>query len=240
VFTLRHLLAQYRTLSGRLELAHSDLFLHDLPHRKEFFRRALHYLSFNGIDGDYAEFGCYGAMTFRIAWSACQNVGYGAHLWGFDSFAGLPESGEAKDQHLRWEAGWLATSLGEFHQLCTRAGIPADRYTAIPGYYSASLSPEAEGPRPEKISLAYIDCDLYSSTRDVLGFLEGRLRPGSVLGFDDWFCYSSTGPSGERLAALEHFADSRWALVPFVQYGWFGMSFLVDDRRSVPAPVGPW
>ena len=57
---------------------------------------------------------------------------------------------------------------------------------------------------------------------------------GSVLGFDDWFCYSPSMPSGERLAALEHFAGSAWALVPFVQYGWYGMSFLVDDRSSVP------
>jgi hypothetical protein len=239
-FVLRHLIAQYRTLGGRLELAHSDLFLHDLPHRKEFFRRAFHYLSFNGIDGDYAEFGCYGGMTFRTAWSACENVRYGAHLWAFDSFAGLPASVEPKDQHVRWEPGWLATSLDEFHEICALARIPRGRYTAVPGYYSSSLSADADGPRPARISLAYVDCDLYSSSLEVLAFLESRLRAGSVLGFDDWFCYSPTGPSGERQAALEHFATSRWALVPFVQYGWFGMSFLVEDRERVPAPVGPW
>ena len=59
IFAWRHLISQYRTLGGKLELAHTDLFLHDMPHRREFFRRAFHYLSFNGIDGDYAEFGCY-------------------------------------------------------------------------------------------------------------------------------------------------------------------------------------
>jgi O-methyltransferase len=240
VFTVRHLVAQYQTLGGKLELAHSDLFLHEMPQRKEFFRRAFHYLTFNSIDGDYAEFGCYGGMTFRIAWSACHNVGYGAHLWGFDSFEGLPDSEDARDHHVRWTPGWLATPLEEFHEICALGSIPRDRYTAVPGYYSVSLRPDAQGPRPEKISFAYIDCDLYSSTLEVLTFLETRLRPGSVLGFDDWFCYSPSRPSGERLAALEHFADSAWALVPFVQYGWYGMSFLVEDRGSVPPPVGPW
>lgn len=240
VFALRHLVSQYQTLAAKLEFAHSDLFLHDLPHRKEFFRRAFHYLAFNGIDGDYAEFGCYGGMTFRIAWSACQNVGHQAHFWGFDSFEGLPRSIDPKDEHRHWTPGWLATSLEEFHEICALARIPPDRYTAVPGYYQSSLRPEADGPRPEKVSLAYIDCDLYSSAVEALAFLESRLRSGSVLGFDDWFCYSAAGPSGERLAAIEHFSQSKWALVPFVQYGWFGMSFLVEDRQAVPRPPGPW
>jgi O-methyltransferase len=240
ILLLRHVFHLYRTLAGQLELEESDFFLHELADRKEFFRRAFHYLTFNGIDGDYAEFGCHGGMTFRIAWSACQNARYEAHLWGFDSFEGLPQGDDPRDGHLRRTPGWLATSLDDFHEICALAAIPPDRYTAIPGYYKSSLRPGADGSRPEKISLAYIDCDLYSSTVEVLQFLEPRLRPGSVVGFDDWFCYSSAGPSGERLAALEHFAESAWRLVPFVQYGWFGMSFLVEDREAVPAPVGAW
>ena len=240
VFTLRHLAAQYRYMGGDFGMSHTELFLHEMPARKEFFRRAFHYLHFNGIEGDYAEFGCYGAMTFRMSWFACQAFRYDAHLWGFDSFRGLPQTDDPDDRHPRWTPGWLSTPVEEFHQICAAAGVPKERYSVVPGFYEDTLKADASGPRPETISLAYIDCDLHSSATDVLRFLEGRLTPGSVIGFDDWFCYSPDGPSGERLAALEHFADSRWALVPFVQYDWHGMSFLVEDRAKVPPSVGPW
>lgn len=240
VFTVRHLAALYRTLGGDYSMSHTDVFLHEMPHRKEFFRRALHYLSFNGIEGDYAEFGSYGGMTFRMAWGAMSAMAYPGHLWAFDSFAGLPETTDPGDIHPRWTPEWLAVSTDEFDQICASAGIPPERYTTVPGFYETSLRPDAPGSRPNRISLAYVDCDLHSSTVEVLAFLESRLHPGSVIAFDDWFCYSSTGPSGERLAALEHFRDSKWALVPFVQYNWHGMSFLIDDRATVPAPIGPW
>ena len=73
----------------------------------------------------------------------------------------------------------------------------------------------------------------------MLAFLEDRLRPGSVVGFDDFYCYGQDAPSGERLAAAEHFAagSSRWQLVPFVQYGWHGMSFVIERRGAVAGGV---
>jgi O-methyltransferase len=230
VARVRFLIAQYRALGGWVGFDHAELFLNELPARRDFFRRAFHYLAWNGIEGDYAEFGCFGGTTFRLAWNASRLTGYQGHLWGFDSFEGLPASSEPKDEHPKWTASWLATPLEEFRRLCTAAGIPEDRYTAVPGFYHETLREGAAGPRPQRISLAYVDCDLYSSTVEVLDFLEARLRPGSVVGFDDWFCYSPTGPSGERLAALEHYAHSTWSLVPFLQYGWHGMSFLVEER----------
>ncbi len=240
VFTLRHLVNAYRAIGGDLTFLPSDFWLYEMPQRKELFRRAFHYLAFNQIAGDYAEFGCFGAMTFRMAWGAGRVTDYPGHFWGFDSFAGLPETNEPGDRHPRWTAQWLAMSEEAFTQACIGAGIPGDRFSVVPGYYETSLRSATTTSRPERISFAYVDCDLYSSTLDVLSFLESRLVPGAVISFDDWFCYSPLGPSGERLAALEHFADSKWSLVPFVQYGWHGMSFLVEDRVGVPAPVGPW
>jgi O-methyltransferase len=238
--TIRHLMNAYRAIGGDLRALPSDIYLYEMPQRKELFRRAFQYLAFNGIEGDYAEFGCFGAMTFRMAWSAGMVTGYTGHLWGFDSFDGLPDTDDPHDRHPRWTANWLAMSAEEFTDTCVRDGVPADRFTVVPGFYADSLAPTAVGGRPERINFAYVDCDLHSSTVDVLTFLESRLVPGAVVAFDDWFCYSPTGPSGERVAALEHFSQSKWSLVPFVQYGWHGRSFLVEDRTSVPPPVGPW
>lgn len=71
-------------------------------HREEFLRRALVALKFNGITGDYAEFGCCGAMTFRIVHQVLTRYPYDVgpfHQWAFDSFQGLPPSGGEKDAH---------------------------------------------------------------------------------------------------------------------------------------------
>jgi hypothetical protein len=109
--------------------------------------------------------------------------------------------------------------------------VPPDAYTTVSGFFRDSLAPDAAGARPERVSFAYIDCDLYSSTVDVLRFLESRLVHGAVIAFDDWFCAGQDAPSGERLAAKEFFdAQGRWDVVPFVQYGWHGMSFVLERR----------
>lgn len=218
----------------QLRFSESDRFGHELPQRKEFFRRAWHYVAFNGIGGDYAEFGCHGAFTFRMAWHATQLLGVNSHMWGFDSFAGLPPGADQRDAHPQWVSGTMATPVDQFHRVCRRAGMTPADYNVVAGFYNDTLIPDATGPRPDAVAVAYIDCDLYSSTVDVLRFLDSHLRPGSIIGFDDYFCYSPQGPSGERRAAVEHFAAggaSPWQLVPYVQFGWAGMSFVVESRH---------
>lgn len=230
-----------RQVESSLRFKSSERFGYEIPHRREFFRHAFHYLRFNGIQGDYAEFGSHGAFTFRLAWGASRLAGHDCMLWAFDSFEGLPEQGDSRDEHPQWTPGTMTTSLAEFHRLCRRSAIPNDRYSAVPGYYSDSLRADAGGPRPEQVALAYVDCDLYSSTREVLAFLELRLRPGSIVAFDDYYCYAPDGPSGERLASRQHFgADSRWTLVPYIQYGWAGMSFVVEKREIGLSAQSSW
>jgi O-methyltransferase len=235
----RHASTVYRAVNEGLEFEPSDRYRHEMADRKQFLRRAFHCLAFNGIEGDYAEFGCNGGMTFRLAWGSAALVDYPAHLWGFDSFEGLPTSSDERDTHPQWVPGTMATSADAFQQICGDAGIPPSAFTIVPGFYDSSLQPTAPGLRPNRVSLAYVDCDLYSSTRDVLAFLQPRLQHGAIIAFDDYYCYSPDAPSGERLAAAEHFAESDIRLVPYVQYGWHGMSFVVERRGAVPpAPFG--
>jgi hypothetical protein len=43
--------------------------------------------------------------------------------------------------------------------------------------------------------------------------------------------------SGERLACLEFLLnDSRFHFSPFAQFGWHGISFVVEDRAMHPSP----
>jgi hypothetical protein len=205
-----------------------DLYRRERRCRQAFFYDAFKALRFNGIDGDYAEFGSWGGMTFALAYEESRRHGHEAHLWAFDSFAGLPAPREGRDEHPEWRRGKMATNVEEFHAICARNAIPREAYTLVPGFYEDSL-PKAQ--EPANIALAYVDCDLYTSTRTVLDFLRPRLKHGMIVAFDDYFCWSPTQASGERTAWREHVAnDDAWDWVPYVQYGWHGQSFVLEAR----------
>ncbi len=215
-------------------LYRSDIRNSEEDHRAEFMRRAFHALNFNGISGDYAEFGSHGATTFALAYHEIMRWPKARKLWAFDSFAGLPEQEGEKDYHPGWKKGKMSTSLEVFHRHCQRRGIPDGAYQAVEGFYEQTIGKaEADAAGlPSDIALAYVDCDLYSSTSTVLGFLKPRLKHGMIIAFDDYFCFSDRTISGERKAFVDIFGnDQRFQFLPYVQYGWHGMSFIVEDRR---------
>lgn len=216
--------------------------------RREFFRKAFLTLGFNGIAGDYAEFGCYTGTTFALAWEehrrAAGHLEFLAYreaqnrfFWALDSFRGLPAPTGPADEHPAWAPGSLAMSVEEFHRVCAGKGIPRSSYETVEGYYEETLSRAGSGRRlPQDIALAYVDCDLYSSIRAVLRFLLSRMKHGMILALDDYFVYSSTQVSGARRACVEFFdGDADWRLLPYVQFAWGGMSFIVESKRILPA-----
>lgn len=217
-----------------------DYWAHERFDREDFLRKALVALDFNGIAGDYAEFGCHGGMTFGLAHHYITAIGRPRHLWAFDSFAGLPPSDRPDDQHPHWVPGTLSTSATEFIRICRRAGIRAEAMTTVPGFYSDTIGdPAYAGALPADIALVYIDCDLLTSTATVLDFLAKRLKHGMIVAFDDYFCWDATALSGERAALLEFLArDDRFLFSPYQSFGWHGMSFVVEDRALVARHLG--
>jgi hypothetical protein len=213
-----------------------DLQVQEQIWRKQFFYNAFRALSFNGIDGDYAEFGCWGGLTFAFAHAESRKHRHNAHLWAFDSFQGLPPSQDPRDVHPIWVEGTLKNTVQEFHERCAVNGVPASAYSVVPGFYTDTLDTAASDAQPRNIALAYVDCDLYSSTMSVLRYLLPRMKHGMIIAFDDYFCWSATQLSGERRAMLECLGSHpRWQLSPFMQYGWGGQSFVVEDKSLIPA-----
>lgn len=220
----------YRELARLRAIARDDEGYHEEQHRKEFMRRAFKAIEFNGISGDYAEFGAGGA-TFGLAHSQSRKHDFHGKLWALDSFEGLPAHSTAADVHPAWQAGGMRTSVEDFIATCERNRIPADAYEIVAGYYEQTLSGHSTTQAlPDDIALAYIDCDLYSSTKTVLAFLAPRMKHGMIVAFDDWFCFSARDLSGERRACLEFLRENRHVrFLPFVQFNWHGMSFVVED-----------
>jgi O-methyltransferase len=163
-------------------------------------------------------------------------------LWAFDSFEGLPETDDVRDLHPQWYAGAYPTATDLFELIVEDSGINRDEYSMVPGFYYDTIGPKSinSDSFATDIAIAYIDCDLYSSTRDVLYFLKSRLKTGMIIAFDDYFCYSSNGISGERLAMLDFLKENEeWAFVPFYQFNWHGQSFVIENQKKYSSQTSP-
>lgn len=220
------------------QLTHS---IYELTARKHFFRQAFQMLKFNGISGDYLEFGCASARTFRMAYSESRSHDYFCHMWAFDSFAGLPESNHPYDSHNKWVAGSMKESVGNFCFQLKLDNVDFSKVSIIEGFYSDTLSSlNDKCSNLNDVSLAYIDCDMYSSSVSVLNFLEPRLKHGMILAIDDYYCYSSNSISGERRAFIELSRRlTSFRFLPYIQYGWHGQSFIVENCLFMPDALLP-
>jgi predicted O-methyltransferase YrrM len=101
-------------------------------------------------------------------------------MYGFDSFVGLPEN---------WENA--GCDAGHF----TRDGIIPDNLDGVEihkGWFTDSI-PKYLEEHQEPIGLIHIDCDLYSSTMDVLTGLNDLIVPGTILVFDEWMYRDELG-----------------------------------------------
>lgn len=202
--------------------------------RQKFFYNAFYILKTNGISGDYAEFGCYGGMTFNLAYKEILRHGNACKLWAFDSFKGLPKPKGTSDFHPCWNENDMSMSLEEFKKICFENNIPNNKYKIVSGYYSDTLDKKLWKDKKLDISLAYIDCDLYSSTVDVLEFLAPKLKHGMIIAFDDYFMYTENQVSGNRKAMIEYFnTNKQFQLLPYIQFSHVGQSFIVEDQKNL-------
>ena len=103
-----------------------------------------------------------------------------------------------------WRPGALTTSERDFRHCVLAHGIPADRLRTVKGWFEESLTPElADELLPTRAAVVYVDCDLYASTVPVLRFVRPFLQRGTVLVFDDWFCFHGDPNRGQRRAFRE-------------------------------------
>lgn len=154
------------------------------------------------VAGYYMEFGSHEANTMRAAWDAFHHL-FDHHFIAFDSFEGLPDIGPGDKQEI-WQKGRLKTAEESFRDICRRHGIPDDRLTTVRGFYDETLTDAARDRfLPTKAAVIYVDCDLYASTVPVLRFAKHFLQRGTVIVFDDWFCFHGDPEKGERRAWAE-------------------------------------
>ncbi len=120
-------------------------------------------------DGLILEFGVYSGRTINHIASLTDE-----HIFGFDSFKGLPE-----DWRSEYGKGSFSTSY-----LPTVAG----NVELVVGLFDETL-PEFLSKHPQPVSFLHIDCDLYSSAKSALSSLKGRIVRETVIVFVEYFNY---------------------------------------------------
>jgi O-methyltransferase len=154
------------------------------------------------LNGYYFEFGCHSGQTMRLAWRHSRHL-FSWDFVAFDSFEGLPDV-EGIDVIEIFQKGKLTTSEDAFIHLMTSAGMPRDHLLTVKGFYEKSLTQDlTKALQPKKAVVIYIDCDLYASTVPVLEFVKDFLQVGTIIVFDDWFCYHGRPDRGEQRAFAE-------------------------------------
>lgn len=153
--------------------ASSERFVRDVMPTAPTFNDSIatleHALSLAPPDGMALEFGVYTGRTLKVIAEAREH----RQVFGFDSFQGLPE-----DWRSNIPAGTFATE-----QLPEVAGAEL-----VVGWFNDTL-PDFLTHHPGPVTFLHLDADLYSSTVTVLEHVGPRLRPGSVIVFDEYFNY---------------------------------------------------
>jgi O-methyltransferase len=205
----------------------------------EAIAEALGRLKAAGVTGDYYEFGLYRGHSFWSAQQAADRLGIsGMRFFGFDSFEGLPEI-EGNDRKAGiFVSGDYRSSRDQVEHLLVEHGFDMDRAVLVEGYFDKSLTREVKqehqmGPA----ALVMVDCDLYQSTVPTLAFIADRLQEGTIMLFDDWYCFGDSEQHGERRAFNEFLdAHPEWKAEPFQRSSRYGQSFLVHRTDSSTGP----
>ena len=183
--------------------------------------------------GDYYEFGVFRGYALLSAQKTCNELGIDdVHFYGFDSFQGLPPVTGIDKTNNQFFEGQFKCAKDEVAVNLSNHGVDWSKTTLIEGFFSESLTEETKrshGFRP--VDVALIDCDLYSSTQEVLTWLKDFVRDGSILLFDDWYSYGTDSSLGQQRAFSEFLEmNKEFIAEPFIEFRDHGKGFIIQSN----------
>jgi len=209
--------------------------------RRNALHKAFEFIYKSEIEGDYYEFGVYQGVSLLRAmmsdrlWSQKTNRNQIRQFYGFDSFEGFPKF--SNKDHLNGygvfqEGQFKDTNIELVRKTILDQGLPIEKVHLIVGLFSETLSSltiKDNSIENSLVAIAHIDCDLYSSAKECLDYLDGRFVDGAVLLFDDWFCYRGRPDKGVRRAFNEWVSGSSQMVSKYFDYSWAGKAFIVNN-----------
>ena len=203
--------------------------------KERVLKIAMEFARHSQLEGEYLEFGVFEGANFVAAFHLAQVCGLTSmRFYAFDSFQGLPKvKGPDAEGFRHFEEGEFHCDTAKFSQGIASKGVDLDKVSIVPGWFEETLNNQTKMTLPlTKAAVVYIDCDLYESTLPVLNFLTDYLQDGSVVLFDDWYCYRGDPNRGEQRAFKEWLTThSDLSATEFHKYGWHGNSFIIHRRQ---------
>jgi predicted O-methyltransferase YrrM len=167
------------------------------------------------LPGLFLEFGVFVGKSIAVIAERTSNC-----VHGFDSFEGLPEDWAGnKDARGQYSTGGRLPKVPanvELHRGWFRDTLPA--------FLKA---------RPDDVAFMHVDCDLYSSTREVLEATAARLREGSVVVFDDYFNFP--GWRNHEFKAFQELVGRTGMRYEYIGYARHQVALVVTRPPSPPA-----
>lgn len=206
--------------------------------KEMMMNRAMAFVEFNKVRGDYLEFGTYFGHSLSYAYHFARSHRVeGMRFYAFDSFQGLPEfKGVDKDtvMDLQYVPGDFACDVKTVKGNLRLARVRLSEVDFIEGFYDDSLTQELKKRLPIKAAaVIWIDCDLYHSTKQVLDWLTDYIVDGSVICFDDWFNFKGNPAKGENRAFTEWCAKNKHITAsPYHVFNWHGKSFILNLKNG--------
>ena len=176
-------------------------------------------ISESNHEGLFLELGVYYGSSLSVIADATKNT-----VHGFDSFEGLPESWFVGD-----EKGPLATEPSGAYT--TRGVLPntPDNAELHVGWFENSL-PTFVADHDGSISFMNIDCDIYSSTKTIFDCLSDRIREGTIIVFDEYFCYPEW--RDHEYKAFQEWLASTPCTYEYIAFSYFTGQAAVKILRS--------
>ncbi len=225
---------------------------YEVSEHQTHFHRCFTFLAANRVDGDIAEFGVASGNSLilinRAAHKNFRRADY--RIFGFDSFEGLPEAkGMDRDIHVGENVDGADFNKGKF--ACAREKVHATLHKTltdckhielIEGWYDQVLTADlASRYGLKKLCFINIDCDFYESTKVVLQWCKPFISQGTIISFDDWFCYRASDKHGEMLAFKEFLKENNnLSAIAFSQYSWHGQAFIMQCNETTAESQGTY
>ena len=221
---------RYKLIFSHIFTAHPDEIV---------LKYAFDFIAHNQVEGEYLEFGVWKGRSFNRAYNIWKYVSAttkklgGMNFYAFDSFQGLPKIlGKEDTKSTEFAEGQYFCSIEDFKKNLASNSVDMKRVQIVPGWYEEVLNDTTRKVIPlKKASIIFIDCDLYESAVTVLNFITPYITDGTIIIFDDWFCFKGSPDTGERKAFGDWIKrNASLSYTEFVRFNWRGSSFILHKK----------